>query len=56
VTNHLAVPTLTGILRVMIILKIQIVMVETGEKKNLNLLEIVVMTDRGIVREIVGTG
>jgi len=31
-------------------------MVETGEKKNLNLIEIVVVIDRGIVQEIVGTG
>jgi len=31
-------------------------MVEAGEKKNQNLIEIVVMTDRGIVHEIVKTG
>jgi len=31
-------------------------MVEVGEKKNLNLLEIVVMTDQGIIHGIVETG
>jgi len=31
-------------------------MLEAGEKKNPNLIEIVVMTDQGIVHEIVGTG
>jgi len=31
-------------------------MVEAGEKKNLNLIEIVVMNDRGMVHEIVETG
>jgi len=31
-------------------------MVEIGGKKNLNLLEIVVLIDQGIVHEIVGTG
>jgi len=31
-------------------------MVEAGEKKNLNLIEIVVMTDQGLIHEIVKTG
>jgi len=31
-------------------------MVEAGEKKNLNPIEIVVMSDRGLVHEIVKTG